>query len=414
MTVPTAADRSDPHPGISFAEFVVLIAALMALNALGIDAMLPALPAIADGHRLPDPNEAQTTITAYLVGFGVAQLLFGPLADRFGRKSVLIAGLALYTAASIASVFTPTFEALLVSRLIQGIGCAAPRVIAISVVRDCYGGRDMARVMSLAMTVFIIVPVIAPSIGQVMMLMGSWHWVFWLLAAGGFVTIGWTALRLPETLPLEHRKSLQAGAILANYTEAVTTRQAFGYTLAAAVLFGGLFGFLGSAQQIFVDVYDLGAAFPVVFALVALAVSAASFANARLVERLGMRRLSHGSLFALIAIFALHTALVLAGLSSIYTFVVLMAAGLFPFGIMLANFNALAMAPLGHIAGTASAMNGFISMTGGAVVGFFIGQAFDGTILPLVAGFGLTGVAALAIVLVVERGKLFHPAPGHA
>lgn len=398
------------HPGLSFAEFVALIAALMALNALAIDVMLPALPDIAKGLHLADANQAQTVLTAYLIGFGVAQLLFGPLSDRFGRRPVMLGGLALYVIASLASVMALSFETLLVTRLVQGIGCAAPRVIAISIVRDCYGGRQMARVMSLAMMVFILVPVVGPSIGQLVIMFAPWRWIFGLLMFGGLAILLWSSLRMPETLEISKRKPLSVRSVAGSYREALTNRMALGYMLGMTLVFGGMFGFLASAQQIFVGTYGLGAAFPVVFAMVALSVSVSSFLNSRLVEKYGMRRLSHIALVALIVIFAIHVVIAYAQLDTVYSFVLLMAAALFPLGIIIANFNALAMEPLGHIAGTASAAIGFVSTTGGALIGYVIGQAFDGTVLPVTVGFGATGIIALLIVLVAEKGQLFHPA----
>ncbi|AXS41439.1 multidrug effflux MFS transporter [Breoghania sp. L-A4] len=415
MSRTTVADAGS-HPGLSFVEFVAIIAALMALNALAIDAMLPALPNIARDFGGISVNESQTVLTAYLLGFGGAQLVFGPLSDRFGRRTFILIGLAIYAAASVASVFVTTFDGLLLCRLLQGIGCAAPRVVAISVIRDCYGGRQMARVMSLAMMVFIIVPVIGPGIGQAVILMAPWRWIFGLLTFGGVSMLVWTSLRLPETLDVDKRRPLSVRTVAASYAEALTTRVSLGYMLGATLLFGGMFGFLNSAQQIFVDTYDTGNAFPLVFALVALAVAASSFMNAKLVGRLGMRPLSHWALLALIAAFAVHGGLAYAHLDTVYSFVVLMGIGMFCFGILMANFNALAMEPLGHIAGTASAAIGFVSTTGGALIGYMIGQAYDGSVLPLMIGFGGTGLIALVVVLITESGKLFQhgeAAPEH-
>ncbi len=412
----TTAAGAGSHPGLSFAEFVAIIAAMMALNALAIDAMLPALPNIARDFGTHSANESQTVVTAYLLGFGIAQLVFGPLSDRFGRRAFILVGLAIYAVASMASVFVTTLDGLLLCRLLQGIGCAAPRVISISVIRDCYGGRQMARVMSLAMMVFIIVPVIAPSIGQAVILFAPWRWIFGLLTFGGVAMLLWTGFRLPETLAAENRQSLSIRTIISSYAETLGTRVALGYMLGATLLSGGMFGFLGSAQQIFVDTYDTGSAFPVIFAMIALSVALSSFLNAKLVGRLGMRPLSHWSLLTLIATFTVHTALAYWQMDTLYSFVALMGVGLFCFGILMANFNALAMEPLGHIAGTASATIGFVSTTGGAVIGYMIGQAFDGTVLPLTLGFAVTGIIALVIVLVTEHGKLFQhgeAATGH-
>lgn len=397
---------------VPFAEFIAMVAVLMALNALAIDIMLPALPDIAADLNVTDVNDRQTVITAYLISFGIAQLVFGPFADRFGRKPVLIIGLLIYSASGILSVFAATFQALLAARLIQGIGGAAPRVLALAVVRDCFDGRQMARVMSLVMMVFIAVPVVAPSVGQVLIMAGHWHWIFALLTIGGFATIVWMWLRLPETLAPENRARLSLSTILANYRTTLTTRETLGYMIVAALMFGGMFGFLNSSQQIFVDLYGTGAAFPLIFALIALAVSVASLINSGLVMRLGMRVLAHFSLVAMTTLFVIHSAIALAGLDSLYTFIPLMAAAMFCFGLLLANVNTLALIPVGHIAGSASAMVGFVGTTGGAILGYFIGQAFNGTILPLTVGFALLGFASIVTVLITEKGRMFKPGDG--
>ncbi|MBA5775773.1 multidrug effflux MFS transporter [Stappia sp. F7233] len=394
---------------MSFAEFVAMIAALMALNALAIDVMLPALPNIGEAFDVALENDRQKVLIAYLVGFGGAQLVYGPFSDRFGRRPLLLGGLALYSAASVLSLVADSFDHLLLARLLQGIGCAAPRVVALSIVRDCYSGRQMGRVMSLAMMVFMAIPIVAPSLGQVLLFVAPWRAIFGMLLLGGLACFLWCYIRLPETLPLGRRTPLQPSAILGSYRQAITTRVTVGYMAATALVFGALFGFIASAQQIFVDVFNLGALFPLVFAGVALCMSAASFLNSRLVGQIGMRRLSHGALIAFTLMGILQVLLAVSGLDSLPAFLAILCVTMFLFGFIGPNFNALAMEPVGHIAGTASSVLGFGTTLGGAIMGFFVGQQFDGTIVPIALGYSTFGLAAVLVVLLTERGRLFHP-----
>jgi len=407
----TTAVRASPHPGLGFREFVALVAGLMALNALSVDVMLPGLPAIDAALGVSDDNDRQLVLSVYLVGFAAAQLVWGPLADRFGRKPTLLAGLGLYVAASVAAALAPSFAALLAARLAQGLAAASTRVIALALVRDCYSGRGMGRVMSLVMMVFMIVPILAPSIGQLILLVAPWRWMFGLLLAGGVAMLLWVTLRLPETLHHEHRRRLRLTPLLAAYREIVANRVTCGYMLALGVIFGALFGFLTSAQQVMQEVFGLGLWFTVAFAAIAGLMSAASFTNARLVERLGMRKLGHAALLGFTALAVVQYVFAAAGVESFALFFVLQAAAFFLFGFIGANFNALAMEPMGHIAGTAASMVGFTQTFMGAILGSLVGQAYDGTAVPLTAGFALLGVGTLAIVAVTERGRLMRAQP---
>jgi len=409
---PAVAARSSPHAGIGFREFVAVVAGLMALNALSVDVMLPALPTIAAALDVAHPNDRQLVLGVYLAGFGAAQLVWGPLADRFGRKPTLLAGLGLYAAASVGAALAPSFAVLLAARLAQGLAAASTRVIALAVVRDCYAGRAMGRVMSLVMMVFMIVPILAPGIGQLILLVAPWRWMFGLLLIGGGVMLCWVTRRLPETLHPEHRRRLRLGPLLAAYREALTTRVTCGYMLALGVVFGALFAFLTSAQQVLQEVFGLGLWFTVAFAGIAGLMSVASFTNARLVARLGMRRLGHGALIGFTVLSAVQFALAAAGVEVFAVFFVLQAATFFLFGFIGANFNALAMDPMGHIAGTAAALVGATQMLVGTVLGSLVGQAYDGTAVPLTAGFALLGLATLAIVAVTERGRLMRAGAG--
>lgn len=396
-------------------EFIALAAALMALNALAIDIMLPGLQQIGASLGVENENHRQYVISAYIFGFGLPQLLYGPLADRFGRRPPLLFGLAIYVTAGLCAAFAPSFEVLLVLRFIQGVGAAATRVVAVSFVRDVFGGRAMAEVMSLVFMVFMIVPVIAPGVGQVVMLFSEWHMIFVFMAIVSLMVTLWTYLRLPETLKPELKRPLTGASVLGGFGIVLRNRTALCYTLATTMMSGGLFGFINSAQQIYVGLYGLGVWFPVLFAAVASMMAVSSFANSRLVGRIGMRRLSHGALLGFLAVTTLLFVLALMGPVPLVVFVGLFTVAMLQFGWINSNFNAIAMEPLGHLAGTASSVQGFIQTLGGAVIGAIIGQTFDGTVLPFTAGFFLVSLSTLLLVLLAERGRLFqaHANPTH-
>jgi len=403
-----------PRHGMSFRAFVALTAALMATNALAIDSMLPALPQMAEALGIAEANDRQWIVTAYLLGFGASQIVYGTLSDRYGRRPVLLFGLIVYVLASIAAAFAGSFEAMMAARVVQGVGAAATRVLVVSVVRDCYSGRDMARVMSLAMIVFLAVPILAPSIGQAILWVAPWRWIFGVLTAFGAAVMAFVALRLPETLHEEDRKPIDVASVAAAFRTTLTTRIAVGYMLAMAFILGGLFGFINSAQQVFVDVFHAPELFTTIFAFIAGFMAVASLLNSRIVGRLGMRRVSHAALIGYILFTGTHALVALSGHESLWSFALLQGCAMFCFGLMGPNFGALAMDPLGHVAGTASSVQGFVTTVGGALLGFYIGQHFDGTAVPLTLGFSLCGLAALAVVLVTERGRLFTPAPGRS
>lgn len=398
-----------PIAEIAFAEFVALVALMMALTALSIDIMLVALPDIATTYALSDPNDRQLVITAYLLGFAAGQPVCGPLSDRFGRKPVLAVGTGIFCIGAVGALMASDFTMLLAARALMGLGAAAPRIMAISIVRDRFAGRGMARVMSFVMMIFIIIPIVAPSLGALILLGGDWHWIFAALLAVGLLLIGWTSLRLPETLPRGKRRPLSPGAIGGAALTVVTTRQTVGYTLAMGFMFGALMTYIGSAQQVFMDAYEVSAeAFPLLFALVASVMALASLTNARLVERIGMRRVSHAALLGFVAAGATLAVFGFPAHPPLPALVTFLMAAFFCFGLIAPNFNALAMEPLGHIAGMGSSLTGFYGTAGGAVFGWLAGQAYDGTVRPLTVGFAAFGVLALVCVLVTERGRLLH------
>lgn len=398
-----AADRAP----IAFGEFVALCAALMALTALGIDSMLPALPAIADSLGVTVANDRQYVITAFLVGFAIAQLAHGPLSDRFGRRPVLIAALLFAVVANLAAAAAQSFTLLLAARFAGGMAVAGARVVTVAMVRDCFSGRAMARVMSLVFMVFMAAPVLAPSFGQLVLLVAPWRWIFIGIAIVSAVVLAWFMARMPETLAAEDKHPFELSRLAKGYRSVVIDRQSAGYTLAAALLSGGLFGFINSIQQIMEVVFGRPELLSVIFICVAGLMAVANYSNSRIVMRFGMRFLSHSALAALIVIAAVHLVVALAGVESLVVFAILQAMMMACFGLATSNFSAMAMSNMGHIAGTASSVQGFVSTLGGALIGAVIGQSFDGSTVPLYAGFLICGLIALVIVAIVEKGRMF-------
>ncbi len=383
-----------------------MVAALSALNALAIDVMLPALPDIGRDFALSNDNDRQLVIVAYVALFGISQLVYGPLADAFGRRSVLLWALGIYLVGSVLCIVAPSFELFLAARALQGIGAAATRVIAVAVVRDLTEGRRMAQVMSMAMTVFMIVPIIAPGIGQLLLFIAPWRWIFGALLLYGVGVAAWAFFRLPETLAAANRRAFAPRSIAGGYATVFSDRQTIGYMIATTFLTACLFGYITCAEQLYVDVFQLGTSFPLAFAAVAIAISLGTFANSRIVMRYGMRRISNISMLWFTAVAAAHTLIAWAFGDSFWLFMGLLALGFCVFGLMSSNFNALAMANMGHVAGSASAVFGAVTATGGAILGGLIARAFDGTTTPFLVGVLLAGIGIILSVLWTERGKL--------
>jgi len=404
--IPAVRDAADKAPRPGYREFVVLMAALMSLNAFAIDAMVPALPAIGSDLGVADENSRQLLVSLYVFGFGTSQILYGPLSDRFGRKPVLIFSLVLYLAFSLLCAAAASFTLLLAARMLQGAAAASTRVLVVSIVRDRFEGARMAQLMSLVFLVFLLMPILAPSFGQLTLLFAPWRAIFFALALFGAVMLIWSLLRLPETLKPEHRRPFSLASVGAAARETVTSRQSLGYTLAMTMMMGALMAYLNSIQQVVFDVFRSPGLIGLTFAAVAMPMAAASYANSRLVERMGVKRLAHIGAAAFTALALVHLVLALAG-EGLWTFVAMQGLTMACFGLASANFGALAMQPLGHIAGTASSVQGTIGTVGGALLGLAVGQSFDGTVVPLVAGFALLGGAALAILAATERGRLF-------
>ncbi len=400
---PRSTDSSSTVKRPGFSEFVVMMAALMASNALAIDAMLPALPAIGDALDVSEDNRRQLVITFYLIGFGVSQLFYGPLSDRLGRKWLLIGALAAYALFGLLAGIAGSFDLLLAARALQGIAAGATRVLVVSIVRDCYQGSAMARVMSLTMIVFMIVPVLAPAFGQAVLAVSTWRHIFIGLGVYGAGLAMWMVFRLPETLAPENKRRLSIRHIAEAAATTIRIRQSIGNTIALTLLMGALFAFIGSIQQIVFDVFGRPEMIALVFAFIAGPMALSSYANSRLVMRLGSRRILLFALsaFTLASVTHLLVAEVIA--ETLWLFVILQALTMIFFGMIGANAGALAMEPLGHIAGTASSLQGVITTIGGALIGFVIGQQFNGTTIPFLIGFSLCGAGAWGTAIWANR-----------
>nr|AIA12940.1 Methyltransferase domain protein [uncultured bacterium] len=400
-------DQSLAARALSRPEFIALCAALMALNALAIDVMLPALPYMGEALGVANENERQFVVGAYMLGFGSAQLAFGPLTDRFGRRGPLLVGLGIYIACAFAATFAPTFAILLALRFTQGLGAAATRVIATSVIRDRFSGREMAEVLSLVFMVFMAMPIVAPGIGQIILLTGPWHFIFLFMAGLSLAIAIWAYFRLPETLRPEYRRALTVKSVTDGFRIVLSNRMALFYGLAGTFLFGAVFGFIICTQQIFAELYGLGPWFPVAFACMAGVMAVSSFINSRVVRRFGMRRLSHGALMVYLGMAVLWLVLSLNGPIPFWVFYAMLLVIQFVFGWAASNMNALSMEPLGKVAGTAASVFGFTQTVGGAVLGSIIGQQFNGTLTPNAVGYVVMGTLVLGCVLIAENGKLF-------
>jgi DHA1 family bicyclomycin/chloramphenicol resistance-like MFS transporter len=399
-------DETAVHSPLPFREFITLMALLMSLTAMSIDIMLPALPEIGKTLGVLDTSNLPLVVTVFMLGMAVGQLVWGPLADRFGRRRPLLLGLTLFVLATTVAVTTQSFSELLAARLLQGIGGSVGRIIVTAILRDLFVGREMARVMSIVMMVFILVPILAPSAGQLIVIVGTWRWLFAVLLASSLTSLIWAWYRLPETRPPPTRARRQTiGEALALV---LSNRITLGYGVASGFVLGYLFAYIASAQQVLGTGYGLGRLFPLAFGSLACAVALASFTNSRLVRQWGMRRLSHTSLVAHLGLSA-----ALALVSAATTLPLWLALGglagcFFLYGLILSNFNSIAMQPMGQAAGMAASLTGSYCTAAGALFGTLIAARFDGTILPLFTGFAVLGFCALLSVFVVEgRAGLF-------
>ena len=394
-----------PRPGPR--ETVAMLAGLMALNAFAIDAMIPALPDIGAHLGVAEDNRRQLIIVVYMLGFGFGQLLWGPLADRFGRKPVLALGIGLYVIFGLVCAAAPTFDLLVAGRMLQGAAAAATRVLVVAMVRDLFQGEAMARVMSLVFMVFMLVPVLAPSIGQAILLAGPWQAIFLVLSGYGVIMGLWSFFRLPETLHEEFRRSLKPGELYAAARSVLSERQSLGYTLSQTAIFTGLVAYISSIQQIVFDAFQRPEAIGWVFGAVAAPMALASWLNSRLVGRFGLRRVGHLGVAAFCLLALTHATIASIYGESLAEFVAIQGLVMASFAFTSSNLNTLAMEKMAPIAGMASSIQGVVGTVIAAAGGFVIGQQFDGTQLPFLWGIAACGAIAATLVVLTEPDKLF-------
>ncbi len=390
-------------------EFIVLMAYLTALVALSIDAMLPALGVMASDLHVERTNSIQLVVALLFAGMMVGQILYGPIADAIGRKRTLYIGIALFMLGSLISWHATSLPVMLLGRLIQGLGVASPRIVTMAVVRDKFHGRDMAYVMSMVMGVFIMVPAIAPTLGFAIIHSFGWRAIFLFYLIAAAVGTLWAMIRLKETLTPERRRPFSLKTIWSGVKEAATTRMTLGYTLCAGLTFGAMIGYLNSAQQIFEDLFQTGDRFALYFGLLALSIGAAFFSNSALVRRLGMRRITRAALILLVSNATLFFPYAYFGTPSLLFFMLFAAVSFFCLGLSIGNMGAMALEPMGHMAGLASAFMGSASTAISLLLGTIIGQLYDGTLVALAGGFFSLSIAALLIMQWTERGH--RPAP---
>lgn len=396
-------NRAQPTP--SFIEFVTLMALYVAIMALSIDMILPALFIMGQEFGVTDKNQMQYVIGILFLGFTCGQIIYGPVSDSFGRKPAIYIGLIIFTIGTILSLTATSFHTMLIGRFLQGLGAASPRTTGIAIIRDLYKGREMARVMSFVMTIFILIPIIAPSLGQLILLVASWRVLFIIFLATGLIAMTLTFFRLPETLKQQDIRPFNAKAIWGDFCKVISNKITLGYTICAGLAFGAMIGYLTSSRQIFQDYFQVGELFPLYFGTSALSIGIASFTNSMIVRRLGMKVICHHALMVMMTMSALFLPLVILQGSTVplWQFMIYILITFFFIGLLFGNLNTLAMEPMGHLAGIASAVVGSLSSGISAVIGTVIGQSFNNTLVPMVTGFLLLTIAAF--ILQVWLGK---------
>ena len=409
----TLAPSMPARKALGETELLWMMAMLMALNAFGIDAILPALDALAVDLSVSG-NDRQFVIGVYLLTGGIGSLVPGALADRFGRRPILLGAVAVYIVLSILSALAPTYDALIAVRAAQGFFAAGIVALPPAIIRDRVGGDKMARMMSIIFVIFLMVPAVAPTIGEAILQVGNWRAIFGFMAVLGVAMAAWVFIRLPESLTPDNVQPILPRTIAANMTRALSTPSVAGYVIGSALVFGALFGFINSSQQLITQTFGAGDIFPMVFAICAGSMALASWSNSRIVERFGARRVSHTALFAFIIVSAAQVMFAFQPEESLWQFVPLMAINMALLGFIGSNFGAIAMNPFFAIAGAASSAHGFVRMTTAALLGGAIGYAYDGTARPLALALLASGLVCLVLVLLSEKGKLFGPSDAEA
>lgn len=403
--------QSVPAPGaqrrLPMPEFIAMLAFLFATVAFSIDAMLPALPQIAADLTPRDVNRAQLILTSFMAGMGIGTLFTGPLSDAWGRRRAIALGFVIYIAAALVAMFAQTLELLLAARFVQGLGAAFPRIAGLAVVRDQYEGREMARISSFVMMVFMIVPAMAPSIGQLFIWLAGWHGVFGAFVGFAVIGCGWFMLRQPETLPPERRRPLRPGPLAAGIREVLSDRTVVVATLVVSLGFGQMFALLSSAQQLFAESYGQGARFPQWFMLLAVLAASGTVVNARLVMRVGMFRIARAAYAAQIVISALFLAFLLAGVPDGWPGFALFfvwAVGVFTMaGLTFGNLNALALQHMGHLAGMTASVMSAVSTLIAVMIAAPVGLAYAGSPLPVVVATLVCSALAWSLMGLMRR-----------
>lgn len=407
IDVKANAEALKARSNLGMGEFIALCASFAAVAAMSIDIILPALPAIGRAFGVADENDRQLVLLIFTATFGLCQLFYGPITDRFGRKPILAFGLVLYIVGSTAAMFVTSFNGLLAMRVVQGVGTAALQIVVLAVVRDCFSGPAMGRVLTFIFTTFMIVPIVAPTIGQQIEFLATWKGIFAFNAIAGLLILVWMMTRLNETLRPEDRRSLAFGSLADAFREIVTNRITAGYSIASTLAFVALFSYIICVQQIYGELYGLGTLFPYAFGASSIGIAIAALFSARLVRRIGMRPVAHGALAIFAASGLVLFMLALGGNPPFWVTFSLLSIAMMAFGVQQGNVSAIALEPLGHIAGTASSVVGVVTMTVANIVAGIVGQAYNGTVVPLAFAFGIGGLAACAVVFWTERGRVF-------
>jgi len=386
-----------PTSRISTGEFTLLVALLMSIVAISIDALLPALDAIRADIVLSHPNQAQYVVSALFFGMAIGQLICGPLSDATGRKKVLYGGILLFLAGTVLCYVATDINTLLLGRFIQGLGVSGPYVSAISIVRDKYAGNDMARIMSLVMMIFIMVPALAPALGQAVMWFGSWRDIFILYVFYALLIAVWIFCRLEETLPKSHRIAMSKKGFAEGFSEVIRNVPTVCYMICMGLFFGSFIGYLNSSQQIFQSLFQTGEMFVLYFGILAVVFGVASLVNSQWVQKLGMQQLAKLAIWGIIISSALFLLLHLAVSVQLWMFMIYASVLFFCFGLVFGNVNAMAMEPMGHVAGIAAAIIGSTSSLMSMVIGTFIGQMYNGTLIPVTVGFFVFSAISMLI-----------------
>ncbi|WP_298759804.1 multidrug effflux MFS transporter [uncultured Psychroserpens sp.] len=387
-------------------EFIALMASLMSIVALSIDALLPALPEIGNTLNVSDPSDNQLLITMIFLGLGFGQLVFGPLSDSFGRKPMVYFGFGVFVIASIICVTTKSLDMMILGRILQGIGLSSPRTIAIAMTRDTYSGDFMAKILSIIVMFFILVPIVAPTFGQLLLDFFNWQAIFNANLIIGLIIVLWFWRRQPETLEKTNRIKFSPSIFISGTKEFLRYREAIAFTLVSGFITGSFMVYLSTSQQIFQEQYQLGDIFPYIFASTAFSVGFATFTNSRLVIRFGAFNIAYTATIAYAAISILYVVLFYSGNNpSVGVLITFFLLQFFAVGFLFGNLRSLAMEPLGHIAGIGAAINGFVSTVMAVPIANYIGSFVKTSVLPLFIGFSIFGILSLLVFMVLKRRR---------